>query len=59
MSHSIPAAADVASLAFSFIGRLFRTAPAARDEVWDLYRMSRGADSVSPAVLRKLAENAA
>ncbi|MEH6434765.1 hypothetical protein [Massilia sp. DD77] len=31
----------------------------ASNEVWTLYRMNRGADSVSPAVMRRLAERAA
>jgi hypothetical protein len=30
----------------------------ASNDVWALYRMNRGADSVSPAVLRRLAEQA-
>ena len=30
----------------------------ASSDVWALYRMNRGADSVSPAVLRHLAERA-
>jgi hypothetical protein len=30
----------------------------ASNEVWALYRMNHGADSVSPAVLRRLAEQA-
>lgn len=64
MSHSLPVSASVASLAFGFIARLFRkpapgAARAASDDVWSLYGMSRGRDSVSPAVLSKLAEKAA
>lgn len=65
MSHSLPVSASVAGLAFGFIARLFRKpAPgaaraAANDDVWSLYGMSRGRDSVSPAVLSKLAEKAA
>ncbi|MBQ5946086.1 hypothetical protein [Massilia sp. ST3] len=31
----------------------------ASNEVWALYRMNRGADSVSPAVIRRLAQRAA
>ena len=30
----------------------------ASNDVWALYRMNHGADSVSPAVLRRLAEQA-
>ena len=68
MSHTLPASTSVASVAFDFIQSLFsRPAPAAvrsaaaadSADVWSLYRMSRGADSVSPAVLRKLADRAA
>lgn len=29
------------------------------NEIWTLYRMNRGADSVSPAILRRLAKHAA
>lgn len=45
----------------NFIRSLFNTTPAARGDtsVWTLYSMSRGRDSVSPAVLRKLADHAA
>ena len=64
MSNSLPVSANVVSLAFGFIARLFRkpapgVAVAANDYVWALYSMSRGRDSVSPAVLRKLADKAA
>lgn len=51
MSHTI-----------DFIRSLFRAeAPAARNDgdLWALFQMSRGRDSVSPAVLRKLADVAA
>ncbi|SFC88290.1 hypothetical protein [Massilia yuzhufengensis] len=52
MSHTI-----------DFIRSLFRAeAPAAArndGDLWALFQMSRGRDSVSPAVLRKLAERAA
>ena len=46
----------------NFIRNLFHAAPAAQGagtSVWALYSMSRGRDSVSPAVLRKLADHAA
>ena len=46
----------------NFIRSLFNTAPAAapgNTSVWALYSMSRGRDSVSPAVLHKLAAHAA
>lgn len=65
MSHSLPAATNVASIALDFIQSLFsRPSPAAlrkadAGDIWALYSMSRGRDSVSPAVLRKLADNAA
>ena len=64
MPHSLPVAAQVINAAFGFIQSLFlRPAPvAARADAIDLrtlYQMSRGRDSVSPAVLRKLAEAAA
>ena len=47
-----------------FIRSLFRTpAPAVarsnQADLWTLYQLSRGRDSVSPAVLRRLAEAAA
>lgn len=65
MPISLPVSANVASLAFGFIARLFRKAPpaAARKtdaaDLWTLYSMSRGRDSVSPAVLRELEKRAA
>lgn len=64
MPISLPVSANVASLAFGFIARLFRKAPpAARKtdgaDLWTLYSMSRGRDSVSPAVLRELNKHAA
>ena len=48
----------------NFIRSLFLTpAPIAAHnsggDLWSLYQLSRGRDSVSPAVLRKLAEAAA
>jgi len=65
MSSSLPVSANVASVAFGFIARLFRrpSPAAARSadgaDLWALYSMSRGRDSVSPAVQRALARNAA
>ncbi|WP_288378079.1 hypothetical protein [uncultured Massilia sp.] len=62
MPTSLPVSANVASLAFAYIARLFRKAPARKTDGVDLrvlYNMSRGRDSVSPAVLRELAKNAA
>lgn len=65
MSPSLPASTNVASVALDFIQSLFRRpSPAAlrkadAGDVWALYSMSRGRDSVSPAVLHKLAEHAA
>jgi hypothetical protein len=63
MSTSLPVSANVASVAFGFIARLFGTKPAARStegaDLRTLYRLSRGRDSVSPAVLRELDKNAA
>jgi len=60
MSSSLPVSANVASLAFGFIARLFRKAPASSGaSLWALYSMSRGRDSVSPAVLRELDKQAA
>jgi hypothetical protein len=51
------------SHAIDFIRSLFRAeAPAVRaatDDVWTLFQMSRGRDSLSPAVVRKLAAAAA
>lgn len=46
----------------SFIRSLFLApvpAAARGDDLWTLYQLSRGRDSVSPAVLRKLTEAAA
>jgi len=49
------------STAFDFV-REVKAAPAARTtgsaDVWALYRMTRGADAVSPAVARRLASHA-
>ena len=51
------------STAFDFV-REVKTAPAAAArttgsaDVWALYRMTRGADAVSPAVARRLAAHA-
>lgn len=65
MSPSLPASTNVASVALDFIQSLLRRpSPAAlrkadAGDVWALYSMSRGRDSVSPAVLHKLAEHAA
>ncbi|MFC4931562.1 hypothetical protein [Massilia sp. GCM10023247] len=39
---------------FGFSGRGADTS-----EIWELYRMSRGSDSLRPALVRKLAANAA
>ncbi|MGH8856237.1 MAG: hypothetical protein ACREWI_18380 [Telluria sp.] len=51
------------SQTLAFIRTLFRAeTPAAAHaggDLWALFRMSRGRDSVSPAVLRKLANAAA
>ncbi len=51
------------STTFEFIRSLFRSpAPAARNggaDLLALYQLSRGRDSVSPAVLRRLADAAA
>lgn len=65
MSPNLPASTNVASIALDFIQGLFRRpSPAAlrradASDIWALYSMSRGRDSVSPAVLGKLAANAA
>ena len=63
MSSSLPVCANVASVAFGFIARLFRMAPAVRStegaDLRTLYSVSRGPDSVPPAVLRELDKNAA
>lgn len=51
------------SIAFDFV-REVKTAPvtatraAGSADVWALYRMTRGADAVSPAVARRLAAHA-
>jgi len=49
------------STAFDFV-REVKAAPVARTtgstDVWALYRMTRGADAVSPAVARRLAAHA-
>ncbi|MEW7847575.1 hypothetical protein AB2N08_02640 [Massilia aurea] len=50
------------STAFNFV-REVKAAPAAARttgsaDVWALYRMTRGADAVSPAVARRLASHA-
>ena len=50
------------SATFEFIRSLFNNpAPTRKDagDLWTLYQLSRGRDSVSPAVLRKLADAAA
>ncbi|MCC2970730.1 hypothetical protein [Massilia sp. IC2-476] len=64
MPSSLPVSAQVINTAFGFIQSLFRRpAPAAvhanAPDLFTLYQMSRGRDSVSPAVLRKLADAAA
>ena len=65
MSPNLPASTNIASIALDLIQSLFRRpSPAAlrradAGDVWALYSLSRGRDSVSPAVLRKLADNAA
>lgn len=65
MSLTLPASTNIASIALDFIQGLFsRPSPAAirkanAGDVWALYSMSRGRDSVSPAVLSKLADHAA
>jgi hypothetical protein len=44
-----------------FVRRLFQAAPATpagSADVWTLYRMTRGADAVSPAVAERLARHA-
>ena len=64
MPHSLPVSAKVADVAFGFIQSLFRRPAPVKGragsgaDVWDLYQLSRGRDSVSPAVLRKLADAA-
>jgi hypothetical protein len=64
MSHTLPVSTSVTSLAIDFIQSLFRPAPvlsrkAAAGDPRTLYQMTRGRDSVSPAVLRNLADQAA
>ena len=64
MPISLPVSANVTSLAFGFIARLFRKAPPAVRktggvDLWTLDSMSRGRDSVSPDVLRELDKHAA
>jgi len=54
---------DIMATILNFIRSLFLTpAPIAAHnsggDLWSLYQLSRGRDSVSPAVLRKLAEAA-
>jgi len=51
------------STIIEFIRSLFRTpvpavARSGQADLWSLYQLSRGRDSVSPAVLRKLADAA-
>lgn len=53
--------AAMASRVNAFARRLFQQAPAASagsTDVWTLYRMTRGADAVSPAVAERLARHA-
>jgi hypothetical protein len=54
---------NIMSNTIDFIRSLFRAeAPAAArgtSDLWTLFQMSRGRDSVSPAVLRRLADHAA
>lgn len=46
--------------ATKFVSRLASTgASAGNDEIWQLYRMSRGSDSIRPSVIRHLAAHAA
>ena len=65
MLPNLPASTNVASIALDLIQNLFcRPSPAAlrkasANDIWALYSMSRGRDSVSPAVLHKLADKAA
>ena len=49
------------SRAAGCVTRLFSRKAAAADtsDVWELFRMTRGADSLRPAVIRKLAAHAA
>ena len=52
--HTAPRSTSFARAALDAVRGLFT----ASNDVWALYRMNRGADSVSPAVLRRLAEQA-
>lgn len=63
MSIHPSAAVHFAAMATSvsgFVRRLFQSAPrtVAGSDVWALYRMTRGADAVSPAVVERLAQHA-
>jgi len=50
----------MATAVSNFVRGLFVQAPAAAGgaDVWSLYRMTRGADAVSPAVAERLAAHA-
>ena len=56
---------NIMSTTIDFIRNLFRipaavvTGSSSGGDLWSLYQLSRGRDSVSPAVLRKLADAAA
>lgn len=53
--------AAMANRVSTFVRRLFQPASAASAssaDVWTLYRMTRGADAVSPAVAQRLARHA-
>ncbi len=54
---------NIMSTIFDAILSLFRTpavvSGSSGSDLWSLYQLSRGRDSVSPAVLRKLADAAA
>jgi len=52
--------AAMASKVSAFARRLFQSAPrtVAGSDVWALYRMTRGSDAVSPAVVERLAHHA-
>lgn len=43
----------------SFVNRIAAPVPANETDLLQLYRLSRGSDSVRPAVIRMLAANAA
>jgi hypothetical protein len=63
MSMHPSAAVQFSAMATSvraFVRRLFQSAPStvAGSDVWALYRMTRGADAVSPAVAARLARHA-